>query len=104
MGLDQTNDFKIRPTGQLPPGYRNKWSTWKTLYRLRVDIVQTKNKLHKWGYNIGSTESEYGSKQKQTEQHIVTCPSNSVTCTFKDMINASDTAINLAKQWSRKEI
>lgn len=33
VALVQTNNFKIRPMEQLPPGYSDEWSIWNTLNR-----------------------------------------------------------------------
>jgi len=45
IALNQTNNFKMRPTEKLPPGYRDEWNTWKTLDRLRVaSDARTKKK------------------------------------------------------------
>lgn len=52
-------------------------------------------------YNTGSTKCECGSEQTD---HIIICSLNSVTCTLEDLKNASDAAISLSKQWSRKGI
>lgn len=67
-----------------------------------MGLAQTKNNLHTWGYKTGAIECECSSKQ--TDQHILICPLNLVTSTPSDITNATDAAINLAKQWSIKGI
>lgn len=85
---------------KLPPGYRNEWNTWKTLNRLRVGVARTKKNLRKWGYDTGTVDCDCGSEQ--TEQHILVCPLNPVPCTPEDLANATDAAIQVANQWSKK--
>ncbi|VVC28130.1 Hypothetical protein CINCED_3A003757 [Cinara cedri] len=102
IASNQTNNFKIKPVEKLPPRYRCEWNTWKALNRLRVGVARTKKNLCKWGYNTETVDYECGSEQ--TEQHILVCPLNSVSCTPEDLAKATDAAIQVANQWSRKEI
>jgi len=102
IALNQTNNFKIKPVEKLPPGYHCEWNTWKTLNRLRVDVTRTKKNLCKWGYNAETIDCECGSEQ--TEQHILVCPLNSVSCIPEDLAKATDAAIQVANQWSSRGI
>ena len=101
--LWQTNhpppsDF-VPPKECLPAGYNLQWPTWKSLNRLRSQVGRCKEHLVKWGYALKDESTCDCGVNPQTMAHLLSCPKCPFTCSYDDLIRATDTAVNVTKYW-----
>ena len=81
----------------LPGGAQTGWTTWKTLNQLHTRVGRCKANLVKWGYTAGSDTCECG--ERQTMDHLLTCPLLPSATTTDDLAEATDTALQCANYW-----
>lgn len=105
----RTNLWRVRfnspgewliPSEKLPAGYTEKWSTWKSLNRLRSGVTRCKSNLFKWGLHVESPLCECGTTQ--TSSHLLQCSQCPTTCTLEDLLHATPNAIEVANFWAAK--
>lgn len=89
----------LTPREELPPGHMEKWSTWRSLNRLRAGVTRCKSNLQKWGFNIESSVCECG--EIQTTSHLLQCRRCPKTCTVQDLLQATENALDVANFWAK---
>ncbi|KAJ8735320.1 hypothetical protein PYW07_006940 [Mythimna separata] len=96
---ETSNSPALQPSEHLAPGCKLQWPIWKSLNRLRTQVGRCKNNLAKWGFLDPSlTQCQCGAAT-QDMRHLLNC---TTTCTFRDLCEANDRAVRVAKYWSEK--
>lgn len=92
--------YFINPEEHLPPGNELQWPIWKSLNRLRAQVGRCSYNLAKWGILDPSQTNCQCGAPLQDMRHLLSCPACTTTCTFQDLLEASDRAVQVATYWS----
>lgn len=89
--------MNIPAAERLPSGANSKWTTWKSLNRLRTQVGRCHTNMAKWGLRTDSDICECG--EKQTMSHLLCCRQLHTPVTANDLSAANDVAILCADHW-----
>ncbi|KAJ8738074.1 hypothetical protein PYW08_000669 [Mythimna loreyi] len=92
----------ISPADHLPPGHELQWPIWKSLNRLRVQVGRCRDNLARWGFFDPSQVQCQCGVPSQDMRHLLSCLACTTTCTFNDLYEANERAVQVAKYWSDK--
>jgi len=68
-----------------------------------VGIGRLKDNMSRWGY-LNNSDTKCRCGQEQTLIHLLVCPRNPNKCTEDDLIQANETAVEVACFWTTEGI
>lgn len=83
----------------LPPGHNLRWSTWKSLNRLRSQVGRCRENMARWRFIDHSQSHCDCGAPSQSMAHLLSCPLCPSTCSRQDLKVASDNAVAVAEFW-----
>ena len=90
-------DYRLSPKEELASGNELRWSSWRSLNRLRAFLGRSKTNLHKWIY---ATDNICSCGELSTMEHKPECPNCSAKILNIDdlfILFPSDSAVELAE-------